>query len=125
MQQQSAAKCSISTRLHALQLKTQQTWKELAVDLTLSESMVYQLLAEKKNPSKKTVYRLEQLEQHTGIAPVQRSVVQYGQLKEDGPTWSVDGRVQEIRELVAAMGKDVQARIRTIEEKLKELEDQP
>lgn len=69
MQEKSEEKCSPVQRLDKLRVTLQLNWAEVAAQVGLSESMLYQVKAGKKNLSDKAIFRLEQAERSAGLAP--------------------------------------------------------
>lgn len=63
------AQIQYEKRLKILHVRTQKTWEELAKDLGLSVSMIYQVARGSTKLSAKAVYRLEQVERAAGIEP--------------------------------------------------------
>lgn len=76
MQEKSEEKCSPVQRLDKLRVTLQLNWSEIAAKVGLSESMLYQVKAGKKNLSDKAIYRLEQAERSAGLAPAFQEQVQ-------------------------------------------------
>ena len=77
MQEKSGEKCSLVQRLDRLRVTLQLNWAEIAAKVGLSESMLYQVKAGKKNLSDKAVYRLEQAEREAGLLePEERAVLE-------------------------------------------------
>lgn len=74
VQAKSEEKCSLVQRLDKLRVTLQLNWAEMAVKVGLSESMLYQVKAGKKNLSDKAIYRLEMAERESGLSrPVEIS----------------------------------------------------
>lgn len=70
MQEKSDEKCRLIQRLDKLRVTLQLNWSEVAEKVGLSESMLYQVKAGKKNLSDKAIYRLEVTEKEAGLGPM-------------------------------------------------------
>lgn len=83
MQDESVDLCSIPSRLERLRVATQATWAEIAADMGLSQSMIYQVKSGSRQLSSKAEYRLGIAERKAGLAHSVDQAIREGESQED------------------------------------------
>lgn len=83
MQDESADLCSPPIRLERLRLATQATWAEVAQEIGLSESMVYQVKNGGRQLSPKAEFRLAAAERKAGLARSVDRAIKEGESQEE------------------------------------------
>ncbi|RYG95367.1 MAG: hypothetical protein EON58_14320 [Alphaproteobacteria bacterium] len=68
-QDESVELCSVADRLERFRIATQATWADVAKDIGLSQSMIYQVKSGARQLSPKAEYRLAAAERKAGLAP--------------------------------------------------------
>jgi transcriptional regulator with XRE-family HTH domain len=76
MQEKCIDTCSVVQRLEQLRAESQGTWADVARDLGLSESMLYQVKSGKRQLSPRSLHRLAQAERAAGLVPALKDQIE-------------------------------------------------